>query len=572
APPQCACASLTRSYDGGGFPRLLLPRGGPPPPPPRRRRACITTPIFYVNAAPHIGHLYSALLADALARHRRLRDAVPVLLSTGTDEHGLKIQQAAADSGLSPPDFCQRNSARFRRLFEEADVSFGDFVRTSEGRHRRAVEHFWARLAERDLLYKGRYRGWYCTADEAFVPQDRVAWRPDPSGDSVPVSLDSGHPVHWTEEENYMFRLSRFRDPLLRWLRDDPAAVAPEPFRRHVLRWLREELPDLSVSRERSRLHWGIPVPGDPTQTVYVWLDALVSYLTVTGYPGPGAADTCHVLGKDILRFHAVYWPALLLAAGLPPPRRIRVHSHWTVGGRKMSKSLGNAVDPGACLERFTVDGFRYFLLRRGVPGRDGDFSPEKAEGLVNAELADALGGLLNRCTAPALNPAGTFPRFRPARFAARARPEDRALVEAVAALPGLVAAHFDDFRVYRALEAVADCVRQANGFVQRHAPWRLGRDHPDEGPWADTVLHVALESLRVFGTLLQPVVPATAHRLLSRLGVAPAERGLGAVDFLPGSRGRPCPFEGRGLGPDTGVLFPRLGGAGGRRARDPGR
>ncbi|NXD85835.1 SYMM protein, partial [Halcyon senegalensis] len=379
--------------------------------------------------------------------------------------------------------------------------------------------------------------------------------------------------VHWTKEENYMFRLSAFREPLRSWLRDNPHAIAPPPFRQRVLRWLEEELPDLSVSRERSRLPWGIPVPGDSTQTIYVWVDALVNYLSVVGYPethGEWWPAAHHVVGKDILKFHGVYWPALLLAAGLDPPERILVHSHWTVRGQKMSKSLGNTVEPSACIRRYTLDGFRYFLLRQGVPERDGDYYEEKVVKLVNSELADALGGLLNRSTAPSINPSNTYPRFSESCFpklpahggtkaTGRASAEDYELLASVASLPLQVAGYFEGFQIYKALECIALRVRQTNSFFQRHAPWKLDRRDPAEQLWLDTVVHVTLECLRIYGTLLQPVVPHAADKLLSRLAVGPEERGLSGLTFLPRYDGKPCPFEGRQLGPDTGLLFHRL-------------
>ncbi|KAK2498515.1 hypothetical protein MC885_019907 [Smutsia gigantea] len=554
-----------RCYSSGP----LLARGDA-----RDARAYFTTPIFYVNAAPHIGHLYSALLADALCRYRRLRvpSGAATRFSTGTDEHGLKIQQAAAAAGLAPTELCNRVSAQFQQLFREAGISSTDFIRTTEVRHQIAVQHFWEALKARGLLFKGLYEGWYCASEECFLPEAKVAWQPGPSGDSCPVSLESGHPVSWTKEENYIFRLSQFREPLRRWLRDDPQAITPEPFQRAVLQWLEEELPDLSVSRKSSHLHWGIPVPGDDSQTIYVWLDALVNYLTVIGYPDTEFKSwwptTCHIIGKDILKFHAIYWPALLLGAGISPPHRIYVHSHWTVCGQKMSKSLGNVVDPRICLERYTVDGFRYFLLRQGVPNWDCDYYDEKVVKLLDSELADALGGLLNRCTANRINPSGTYPAFCTACFpsepglvgpSVRAQTEDYALVRAVAILPKQVADHYDNFQIYKALEAVSSCVRQTNSFVQRHAPWKLNWESPVDALWLGTVLHVALECLRVFGTLLQPVTPSLADKLLSRLGVSARERSLGELHFLPRFYGCPCPFEGRRLGPETGLLFPRL-------------
>uniref|UniRef100_A0A8D2L6K6 Methionine--tRNA ligase, mitochondrial n=1 Tax=Varanus komodoensis TaxID=61221 RepID=A0A8D2L6K6_VARKO len=552
------------------------------PPAPRRRgsgarstpgagrpRRLISTPIFYVNGPPHIGHLYSALLADALHRHREL------LLghgggrfATGTDEHGLKIQMAAVAAGTSPEQFCNHISAKFQELFTQAGISYTDFIRTTEPRHKQAVEHFWATLQDRGWLYQAQYKGWYCTAEESFLTASQVTEHQDAQGRKQVVSLESGHQAHWTTEENYMFRLSAFQEPLLRWFQKRKTAIAPEPFHQQVLQWLEQDLPDLSVSRDRNRLWWGIPVPGDPTQTIYVWVDALVNYLTVLGYPNGHRAcwpAACHLVGKDILKFHAVYWPALLMAVGLDPPEQILVHSHWTVQGQKMSKSVGNVVDPGACFQRYSVDGFRYFLLRQGVPEHDGDYYDEKAVKLINSELADALGGLLNRCTARSLNPSGIYPGFseacfpRDSRGSGKASDEDYKLVAMVEALPGQVSHHFEHFQIYKALEAIMDCVRHTNGFVQRHAPWKLSPEDLGQLQWRDTILHITLECLRVYGTLLQPVIPAIADKLLTRLGVGPTERSLSSMNFLSRYQGKQCHFEGRRFGPDVGLLFPRL-------------
>ncbi|NXU35765.1 SYMM protein, partial [Drymodes brunneopygia] len=493
---------------------------------------------------------------------------------SGTDEHGLKIQQAAAAAGTPPAELCERVSGLFRQALSQAGVAYTDFIRTSEPRHQRAVRHFWGALRDGGVLYKGSYEGWYCTPEESFLPESQLAERMDAQGRPCKVSLETGHEVHWTKEENYMFRLSAFRDPLQNWLRDNPRAIFPDPFYQRVLRWLDEDLPDLSVSRERSRLQWGIPVPSDPTQTIYVWVDALVNYLSVVGYPESHGAwwpAVHHVVGKDILKFHALYWPALLLAAGLEPPERILVHSHWTVRGQKMSKSVGNVVEPGVCVGQYGVDGFRYFLLRQGVPERDCDYYDEKVVKLVNSELADALGGLLNRSTSPSINPSNTYPCFsepcfpkvldsRKAKGTGRACAEDYELVTAVASLSAQVDGYFEDFQIYKALECIAQCVRQTNGFFQRHRPWKLDRRDAAEQLWLDTILHVTLECLRVYGTLLQPMVPHMADKLLSRLAVGPAERGLSCLTFLARYEGKPCPFEGRQLGPDTGILFHRLG------------
>ncbi len=369
------------------------------------------------------------------------------------------------------------------------------------------------------------------------------------------------------EEDNYMFRLSDFRTELLHWLRSNPKVIQPVKFHDLVLQWLEDDIPDLSVSRQKSRLQWGVPVPGDPEQTIYVWLDALVNYLTAVGYPQNHSqwwTAVHHVVGKDILKFHAIYWPAFLMAAGLPLPRVIYVHSHWTVEGKKMSKSLGNVINPLDAIEKFSVDGLRYFLLRQGVPDSDCDYYDDKVVKVCNSELADSLGGLLNRCTALSINPTQVYPRFSNTCFpteelAGRAVSDDYRMTEAVSALPVLVEQHFENLHIYKALEAISACVRLTNGFVQRHAPWKLDRSDPGERRWLDTVLHVSLECLRVYGILLQPVVPGLAHTILSRLGVAPEERSWDSLKFLMRYEGRDCGLEGRALGPDLGVLFSRL-------------
>ncbi|XP_047440815.1 methionine--tRNA ligase, mitochondrial [Mugil cephalus] len=525
----------------------------------------VTTPIFYVNASPHLGHLYSAVIADCLHRYKLLQE-FNSKFATGTDEHGLKIQQAAEAAGQDPLTFCTNVSDRFKHLFSSCNISYTDYIRTTEQRHRQAVEHFWSVLWSKGLIYKGSYEGWYSTQDESFLMPTQVCDALDSTGKEIKVSLESGHKVEWMKEDNYMFRLSAFRSQLLDWLRSNPQAVQPERFHQAVIQWLQEDLPDLSVSRQRSRLQWGIPVPGDAEQTIYVWLDALVNYLTVAGYPGKHDQwwhVAHHVIGKDILKFHAIYWPAFLLGAELPLPQVIHVHSHWTVGAKKMSKSLGNVVDPLERSQKFTTDGMRYFLLRQGVPDSDCDYTDDKVMKLLNSEIADSLGGLLNRCTAPALNPAQVYPHFCPQSFSVehggKAVVEDYHMLTSVTNLPSVVEEHYESMHVYKALEAISACVRQTNGFVQRHTPWKLDRRDGKDQRWLDTIIHVSLECLRIYGILLQPVVPEVSDKLLSRLGVRPHERSWAALNFLPKYQGMDCPFEGRSLGPDAGLLFSRL-------------
>ncbi|XP_076862025.1 methionine--tRNA ligase, mitochondrial [Brachyhypopomus gauderio] len=529
----------------------------------------ITTPIFYVNASPHIGHVYSAVIADCLHRYKILQ-GFNSKFATGTDEHGLKIQQAAAVAVKDPLTFCTEVSNRFSHVFRRCDISYTDFVRTTEDRHRQAVEKFWTVLVDNGFIYRGSYEGWYSMPDESFLTETQVVDSTDPLGRPIKISTESGHKVEWMKEENYLFRLSDFRTKLQHWLKSNPQVIQPEKFYHIVLQWLESDLPDLSVSRQKSRLQWGIPVPGDCEQTVYVWLDALVNYLTVVGYPEQYShwwSVVHHVVGKDILKFHAIYWPAFLLAAQLPLPQAIHVHSHWTVQGKKMSKSLGNVVDPLETSLKFTVDGLRYFLLRQGVPDTDCDYDDDKVVKLCNSELADVLGGLLNRCTAPSLNPEQIYPPFCNTSFpkgseelTGRAMLEDYKMVKAVSRLPTLVKENFENLHVYKALEAISGCVRMTNGFIQRHAPWKLNCRNIEDKLWHDTILHVSMECLRIFGILLQPAVPGLADKILSRLGVGPGERSWDhALDFLSRYEGRGCPYERRALGPNTGVLFNRL-------------
>ncbi|XP_069842230.1 methionine--tRNA ligase, mitochondrial isoform X1 [Dendropsophus ebraccatus] len=519
----------------------------------------LTTPIFYVNAAPHLGHVYSALLADVQHRHAALCGR-NTRLSTGTDEHGIKVQQAASTVGSDPSDFCAAVSQQFRMMFDTMAISYTDFVRTTEHRHAQAVCHFWKKLEEEGYIYKGTYQGWYCTSDEAFLSEDQTVESRDVDGNKIRVSADSGHQVHWMSEENYMFRLSQLRPKLLDWLQTEP--IHPAPFLRIVRQWLEEELPDLSVSRQRNRVSWGIPVPSDPSHTIYVWLDALINYLTVAGYPDQNMASwgpSTHLLGKDILRFHAIYWPAFLLAAGLPPPNKLLVHSHWTCNGVKMSKSLQNVVDPTECIKQYTRDGLRYFLLRHGSPERDCDFTHHTVRKLLNSELADALGGLLNRCTARTINPGQCWPYYQINSVPPAAHSELQRLLGAVQELPRLVDQYMTRFQANKALEAIDSSVRCSNAFFQSQAPWKLSKGEEKDKAWGQCVLYITLESLRLYATLLQPAVPGLAKTILDRLGVPDMYRTLKGNHFFAATLGENCSFQGQTLGTECGLLYPRL-------------
>ncbi|XP_053404426.1 methionine--tRNA ligase, mitochondrial-like [Mercenaria mercenaria] len=512
----------------------------------------VTTPIFYVNAAPHMGHLYTCVLADAVARYHSLKGK-QILFSTGTDEHGLKIQQAAERHKKPPAEFTTSISSTFKEMFDCYNINYTDYIRTTEERHYVTVQKFWRELETRGCIYKGSYEGWYSVSDEAFLSENDVKTSVNEKGQVLKVSAESGHPVTWMQEDNYMFRLSDYKDKLREWF--DTGVIEPPVFEPTARRWL-SSLEDLSVSRPCSRLSWGIPVPGDNSQTIYVWLDALVNYLTVCGYPSQGRswpADV-QVIGKDILKFHAIYWPAFLMAAGLDPPRKIFCHSHWLINGAKMSKSLGNVVDPMIVQEKYSAEVFRYYLLREGVPHSDGNFLEEKAMEYVNSDVVNTMGNLLSRCTAPAINPSQIYPRKYQETYISKITASDRETFENLDMLIDTVEGYYKDMMFYRGIESIMSYLRWANGVVQQHEVWNLAKsDNETDIQHLKCVIHVALETLRVSGILLQPVIPNISQRLLNRLGI-PKDRRTFECAKKPYLNSPEL-----ALGPNEGVILKRL-------------
>lgn len=502
----------------------------------------VTTPIYYVNAEPHIGHLHSNVLADVLARYAALRRSGRAELATGTDEHGLKIQRTAEARGEDARALCDRVSGRFRALADKCGMAYTHFTRTTDARHVAAVAHFWDTLARNGFLYIGRHEGWYAVSDEAFYPESQVRRVTLPSGEVVHEAVESGQRVEWMAEDNYKFRMGALRAPLLAWLERSPDVIQPRALYEHVLAEVRAGLADLSVSRPRARLHWGVPVPGDPAHTMYVWVDALVNYLTAAGYPDAAAAGGAwpadvHVVGKDIIRFHAVYWPALLLAAGLPLPRQIVAHAHWTVERAKMSKSRGNSVDPFAAIDTFGVDAVRFFLMRIGGNiGADADYSAALLAEFQRKFLQGQLGNLLSRVLAPKiqarLHPLahdGMLPAPAPAEAAAATAAAPSALHDALRALPHTFDMHMRRYEIARALAAAFDVVGAANERVQHAAPWAA--DTPV--PAVHAAVYDTVETLRIVGVLLEPFMPAPMARLLDLVGAAPHERTWAALSGL---------------------------------------
>jgi methionyl-tRNA synthetase len=369
----------------------------------------VTTPIFYVNASPHVGHLYSMLIADVLKRWQVLKGR-EAYLSTGTDEHGMKIQRAAELQDLQPKVLCDANSETFKLLARKANIANDHFIRTTDPNHRDAVEYFWSRLRESGYIYESKHQGWYCVSDETFYPENMLEKRVSPeTGKSFIACIETGNAVEWIEEKNYHFRLTAFRDRLLEFYQENPEWVVPNNRFAEVIDWVQHNLEDLSISRPSNRLQWGIPVPDDPSQTIYVWLDALVNYLTTAGYPfwQPGSGTTgtwpadVQIVGKDIVRFHCIYWPAFLMALNLPPPKQVLSHGHWLMGNRKMSKSIGNVVNPFFALDRWGVDTMRYFLIYNGQVSGDSNYDNVYIVERYKKGLQGGLGNLLNRVTRP---------------------------------------------------------------------------------------------------------------------------------------------------------------------------
>ncbi|KAK6910337.1 methionine-tRNA ligase [Kwoniella mangroviensis CBS 8886] len=490
------------------IPSLFTPSGEPSSSKP----FYVTTPIFYVNASPHIGHLHSLLLTDVLARFSRLRRPDrKVIFATGTDEHGMKIQQAAKARGIGEQEFCDDVSERFRDLAKLANASNTDFIRTTEKRHQKAVEHFWQKLVDRGDIYKGTHSGWYSISDESFYAASQVTKR---DSDGVIVALESGNEVIWEEETNWKFRLSAYKGFLNEWL-SKPESVHPPSVRQHLLSQI-NSLEDLSVSRPKSRVKWGIPVPNDPDQSIYVWVDALINYLTVTGYPAPdeGWPADVHVVGKDITKFHAIHWPALLASASLSPPRRVIAHAHWTMGKSKMSKSKGNVVDPIQAMRDWSVDGVRWYLMRVGGSlTDDADYAPDQVE-VHYRILADQFGNLLSRISGSKMLKKAT-------RDLNLVTPESQDRDEELDRLLSGLRDEFENkmevYGVSGACQTVMDVIAATNKLFTDLKPWSA-----EDGTKA---IIYAYHSLRISSILLQPIIPTKSIEALDRLGVPSEQR-----------------------------------------------
>jgi methionyl-tRNA synthetase len=479
-------------------------------------RYYVTTAISYPNGPPHMGHAYEAIATDAIARFMRL-DGYDVFFLTGTDEHGQKMQQTAAREGITPRELAARTVPVFQRLLERLNCSNDAFIRTTEERHYRSSTAIWERMAKAGDIYLSKYAGWYSVRDEAYYDEDEIA-----VGEGGARVGPTGSPVEWVEEESYFFRLSAYQDKLLALYDRQPDFVLPQTRFNEVKSFVKGGLRDLSISR--TTFDWGVPVPGDPRHVMYVWVDALTNYITGVGYPDTQGemfrrywpADV-HVIGKDIVRFHAVYWPAFLMSAGIEVPRRIFSHGHVLNRGEKMSKSVGNVVDPFALADTYGTDPLRFFLLREVPFGQDGNYSHDAIIGRINADLANDLGNLAQRSLSMvARGRAGVLPAQGELAAA------DRDMLTAADAMIGKAREAMKTQQLHQVLNLVWTVVAEANRYFAAAAPWALAKTDPVR---QGTVLYVTAEVLRQIAILAQPFIPDSAGKLLDLLGVPASER-----------------------------------------------
>jgi methionyl-tRNA synthetase len=477
----------------------------------------ITTAINYPNGRPHVGHAYEAIATDAIARFQRLsgRD---VFFMTGTDEHGLKMAQAARERGVAPAELADEISTIFKEMDERLDISFDRFIRTTEAGHHRASQAIWQAMADRGDIYLGRYEGWYSVRDEAYYDEAELL-----IADTGEKLSPQGTPVDWTVEESWFFRLSAYQDKLLAHYEANPEFIRPEARRNEVMRFVEGGLSDLSISR--TSFDWGVKVPGSEEHVMYVWLDALTNYITGVGYPDTKSetyrrywpADL-HIIGKDVVRFHAVYWPAFLMSAGLDLPRQVFGHGHVLLRGEKMSKSAGNVVDPDSLVDAFGVDGVRYFLLRDVTFGQDGSYSPEAIVTRVNADLSNSFGNLAQRTLSfIAKNCGGVLPR------GGRSDSADEELLALVRQTTAQdVPACFADLALSQGIESWLRAVFACNQYIDAQAPWALRKSDPERMTAVLATLYEAIVDLAI---AVSPVIPRGAARLLDQMGVPADER-----------------------------------------------
>lgn len=531
----------------------------------------VTTPIFYPSAAAHTGHAYSMVIGDVLKGWQVLKGR-KAILATGVDEHGMKIQRAAAKAGIAPKELCDKNAQIFRDLAEKMGLSNDVFVRTTDPKHKEAVQYACQMLQGKGYIYESKHEGWYSVSDETFYPEGQVHLIVDPpTGRKIMASIETGSEVEWTSERNYHFRLSAFRERLLEFYNDNPAFIVPKTRMDDIVNQVTQNLEDLSISRPSERLDWGVRVPNDPSQTIYVWLDALLNYASAAGYPflRPGHESTggwpadVHVIGKDIVRFHCIYWPAFLMALDLPLPKQVLTHAHWTLGRQKMAKSTGNVVNPFWAMERFGTDVMRWYLVQEGGITNDADYDNSFIIDKYKKGLQGGLGGLTSRVMRTKVwdvpravkRYASPNPNIleekankdRPIPFNDSAQ----AMLAHLTTLPLTVDQHMRDLYPNKAVQTLMRAVFAANAYLQASEPWKAARKadpsintdarkttstssirriggHSDLRTAAevDAPIFLCAETLRLVGIMLQPVMPSKARLMLHMLGVKEERRG----------------------------------------------
>ena len=501
----------------------------------------ITTAIAYPNGTPHIGHAYEAIATDALARFARL-DGKDVFFLTGTDEHGQKMIQTAQAEGMTPSDLATRNAGRFKEMDERLNVGFDRFIRTSEPAHHLSVQVIWNRMQQAGDIYIDTYSGWYSVRDEAYYAEEETV-----VGEDNVRRGPQGTPVDWVEEKSYFFKLSAYQDRLLALYHDQPDFIGPDSRRNEVVSFVKGGLRDLSISR--TTFDWGVKVPNDPEHVMYVWVDALTNYVTGVGFPDESSANwrywpaDVHIIGKDIIRFHAVYWPAFLMSAGIALPKRVFAHGFLFSRGEKMSKSVGNVVDPFNLADQYGVDQMRYFFLREVPFGQDGNYNHEAIVARINADLANDLGNLAQRSLSMiAKQLGGVLPD--PGAFT----DNDRAILMLADGMIAIARMAMSTQQIHHWLNAVWAVVAEANRYFAGEAPWALAKTDPQR---QRTVLYVTAEVIRQIAILTQPVMPESSSKMLDMLGIPSDQRNfavLGGATRIKAGTALPAP---------TGI-FPR--------------
>ena len=476
----------------------------------------ITTPIYYPSAKPHMGHAYSSIIADFFARFKRIQ-GYNVFFLTGTDEHGQKIQRAAEKEGIDPKSFCDEISKTFKELSKILNLSNNDFIRTTENRHFKSVENLWKILEKKGEIYLSKYSGWYSVSDEAFYSEDEIE-----NVDNKKIAKTSGSPVEWIEEESYFFKLSKWQEPLLKFYSENPNFILPETRKNEVISFVKSGLKDLSVSRKS--FSWGIKVPSNKDHVIYVWLDALTNYISALNYPDTDNKlyknywpATLHLIGKDILRFHAVYWPAFLLAADIPTPKRVYGHGWILSGEEKMSKSKGNILDPIEIIENYGLDTLRYYLLKEVSFGNDGSISKEKLENCINSDLANNFGNLCQRVLSFAdKNCSSVIPKHKFTN-------EDLTILNSMTDLDKIIS-YIDSQDINQYMNFIVDRLFASNKYFNDQEPWKKKNDELR----LSTIVYTAIELIRKISILLYPVMPQTTVKVLKTFNIEENQ-----IDFL---------------------------------------